>query len=1268
MASYSSSSSTSSSSSSSSSNPPPQYDVFLSFRGEDTRRNFTSYLYDALCRKQIETFIDNNELRRGDEISPSLSKAIQDSSLSIIVFSANYASSSWCLNELLEILESMKTRGQIVLPVFYHVTPSDIRKQTGTYKKAFDAHEKRFKKTKDRVRNWRAALTQVANLSGWDLNQHDGTESEFVENIAIDVLKRLNHMSSCDYLDGLVGITSRIESIESLLCIGMKNIVRIIGIWGMGGIGKTTIARAILIRIANQFEGHCFLENVKDVAKYSANHLQEKLLFDIFEDRNLSINAFTLNRLRRKKVLIVLDDVDDLDHLDFLVRGHSSFRAGSRIIITSRDKQVLKNGVDELYELKKLNYHEALQLFSAIAFKQNHPPANYMDLSNRVISYAKGNPLALKVLGRFLFDRSTLEWKSSLNKLRESPNLKIQNVLRISYDGLDYQEKEIFLSIACFFKGEYKDRVIAILNDCGFFADIGIAVLVDKCLVTITDDLLLMHDLIQEMGRGIILQESINEVGKRRSLWDPKDICVLFKKNIGTNAVESISLDLSQIRELQLSPDAFMEMNRIKFLKFYSSEYREGYSEQDRVHLVQGLEVLPEKLRYFHWHRYPLKSLPSNFNPNRLVELEMPHSNVEHLWTENQPLKNLRRIDLSYSQHLIEAPNISQVPNLEIMILHGCSSLAKFPGFPCNIKDLYLSHTAIEEIPPAIESLNKLVTLKLENCTRLKNLPSNIGHLTCLKKLDLSDCSSVTEFPNISCSMETLYLSGTAIEEVPSSVEHLTKLSQLCLRNCTRLKRVSRGIFKLEFMSYLSLEGCSKLDNLAINNTEGPVPSMEILPRLSRLDMGYCKNIESFPIIFCNLRSLYRLDLSGYSGVDKMLEKLQLSSLSSLSSLQDLNLSECNLLVLPSSLSCLSSLMSLDLSGNDFEILSLKPFSSLVSLKINYCKRLQWLQDFPLPSRLANFQAHHCISLETLPSSNVVFTGNWGCYHHFNYSNCFKLDENARMSILADAQLRIQFMANNNGRKSTTSSDNYSTKRKRRSSVSFCFPGSEIPEWIEDQSEGSSITMDLPPNWYSNEFFGFALCIVAAFEDSNDHEDFFIEWTCNFIDNDDEWHEVFCHVDNVTVIHPVSKTATFGRPKSKHVFFVAPNHELYEMFKGNDDGDGDGDGDGNFSIEKYSSCEEAFFQFSVLDTNLCPLPNCKVTNCGVRLLNAEDMESTEICNDIDSSGDQAERVESERDSISEDDEEDPNLEEPEVDEHCNCLLFNCFSFLFQRWN
>lgn len=149
-----------------------KYDVFLSFRGEDTRNNFTSFLYDALCREKIETFIDNNEVRKGGEISSSLAAAIQNSSLSIVVLSQHYASSSWCLNELLEILHCNRTKGQVILPIFYHVNRSDIRKQTGSYGEAFSLHEKRFEKTKDKIANWRSALAHVASLSGWDFDHN----------------------------------------------------------------------------------------------------------------------------------------------------------------------------------------------------------------------------------------------------------------------------------------------------------------------------------------------------------------------------------------------------------------------------------------------------------------------------------------------------------------------------------------------------------------------------------------------------------------------------------------------------------------------------------------------------------------------------------------------------------------------------------------------------------------------------------------------------------------------------------------------------------------------------------------------------------------------------------------------------------------------------------------------------------------------------------------------------------------------------------------
>ncbi|XP_031262908.1 disease resistance protein RPP2A-like [Pistacia vera] len=259
--------------------------------------------------------------------------------------------------------------------------------------------------------------------------------------------------------------------------------------------------------------------------------------------------------------------------------------------------------------------------------------------------------------------------------------MDIQYALRINYDGLDDEEKEIFLDIACFFKGKDKDRLTTILDGCGFSTEIGISVLIDKCLITIVSNLLLMHDLIQEMGWDIVHQESRKEPGKRSSLWDPQDIFNLFKKNTGTQSVESIFLDLSKVSELHLSSDAFTRMHKLRLLKLYRSHYGKGEIEDDKVHLCQGLEFLSDELRYLHWHRYPLRSLPCKFNRENLVELDMHHNNVEYLWKEKQHLINLRRIDLSYSQHLTEIPDLTLAPNLEVITLDGCSHLTSFLGF-----------------------------------------------------------------------------------------------------------------------------------------------------------------------------------------------------------------------------------------------------------------------------------------------------------------------------------------------------------------------------------------------------------------------------------------------------------------------------------------------------------------------------------------------------------------------------------------------------------
>jgi hypothetical protein len=145
---------------------PRTYDVFLSFRGENTRRSFTDHLYTALCRAEIRTFRDDDGIRRGEKIDLEIKKAINETKLSIIVFSKDYASSRWCLDELAMIMERRRTVGHIVFPVFYDVDPSEVGTQTGRYGEEFAKHDIRFKDQMEKVEGWRKAIKEVAYMEG----------------------------------------------------------------------------------------------------------------------------------------------------------------------------------------------------------------------------------------------------------------------------------------------------------------------------------------------------------------------------------------------------------------------------------------------------------------------------------------------------------------------------------------------------------------------------------------------------------------------------------------------------------------------------------------------------------------------------------------------------------------------------------------------------------------------------------------------------------------------------------------------------------------------------------------------------------------------------------------------------------------------------------------------------------------------------------------------------------------------------------------------
>ncbi|XP_029125539.1 TMV resistance protein N [Cajanus cajan] len=513
-----------SSSNSSSMVSSKKYEVFLSFRGEDTRMNFTSHLHEALKKKEVETFIDY-ELRKGDEISPALIQAIGNSLVSIVILSPNYASSKWCLEELSKILECRKKQGQMVIPVFYNIDPSHVRKQTGSYEQAFAKH-----KEESNYNKWKASLNEIANLAGWD--SQNRTESELLKEIVGDVLQKLTPTYR-NQLKGLVGIEDNYEEIESLLKIESTEVITI-GIWGMGGIGKTTLATTLYARLSPCFEGFCFLKNVRE---NSSSHngleaLHNKLFAKLLEIENHCFDMnFVRRKLKHKKVFIVLDDVDTLQQLEYLVEDYDLLGPGSRVIVTTRNKQIFSL-VDEVYEVKELSYDQSLQLFCLTVFGEKQPKHGYEDLSRSVVSYCKGVPLALKVIGASLRRRSEEVWESELRKLQKIPNMQIHDILKLSYDGLDRSQKNIFLDIACLLKGENKNFVTSLLEACGFFAVSGIEVLLDKALITISNyNLIEMHDLIQQMGQEIVHQESIKDPGRRSRLWKHDEVYEVLKYN-----------------------------------------------------------------------------------------------------------------------------------------------------------------------------------------------------------------------------------------------------------------------------------------------------------------------------------------------------------------------------------------------------------------------------------------------------------------------------------------------------------------------------------------------------------------------------------------------------------------------------------------------------------------------------------------------------------------------------------------------------------------
>ncbi|XVF41641.1 hypothetical protein PTKIN_Ptkin01aG0296300 [Pterospermum kingtungense] len=498
-------------------------------------------------------------------------------------------------------------------------------------------------------------------------------ESQFIQDIVKLVQNKL-HPTALYVPSYLVGIDSLVTRINWWLEEdGANEAGNVATICGIGGIGKTTVAKVVYNQNIHRFEGYSFLADIRETSEdwNGLLRLQRQLISDIVQGKSQKIYHADngINKIKQaiccRKVLLVLDDVDDLDKITKIIGAKILFHPGSKIIITSRLRDLLNTPfisqmfdleassssrvLWKVFEVKELAFNESLQLLNWYAFGRNSITETFMEYASIIVKHCGGIPLALQVLGSSLSGKSINVWRSALEKLEAIPNSKIQKILRVSYDSLpDDHDRNLFLDIACFFIGKDRDYTTTILDGCDFYTTAGIENLIGRSLLIVNEKKkLVMHQMIRDMGREIVRQESSN-FGERSRLWQRDALDVISGKN-GSNTVKCLSLDLQVTLEDRSSRTTrglhFSKNSKTQFLMLNEVDLEtEAFATMQRVKLLQldyvnfrgDFKHFPKGLIWLHWHGFPLQSLPAVFDIKRLVVLDMRNSSLKKFWEDTE--------------------------------------------------------------------------------------------------------------------------------------------------------------------------------------------------------------------------------------------------------------------------------------------------------------------------------------------------------------------------------------------------------------------------------------------------------------------------------------------------------------------------------------------------------------------------------------------------------------------------------------------------------
>ncbi|KAH9542534.1 hypothetical protein CY35_13G012600 [Sphagnum magellanicum] len=603
---------------------PGMFDVFLNHRGPDVKGGFASHLHQALQEAGCRPFLDKPALEKGQHGQKKIYEALGCASVHVAIFSEHYADSHYCLDELCAMLESKK----LIIPVFYHVSPSVLRCEAhdGPYTKAFLKNHGR--RSASEVKKWKDALRMAAELNGFKLDDYNGDEAQLKTEIVSKVRDHLRASQLPQVAPYQVGLKETSKELIGILN-KMEKDVGVLSLVGMGGIGKTTLAKEIYCRIEKNdtFEKKSILMDVKESAILD---LQKQLARDLFREDVRSMGEFNecFNCVMDRKVLIVIDDIDQKGQFDKLIPDINKLGLGSRIIITSRELNVVNNIMKNRnckyfrHEMALLSTADSRHLFNWHAFHSVDAIDGFQELAKKVADACCGLPLALEVTGCFLFDKREecdvkSTWPQTIKTLSKEKD--ILKKLKVSYDSLSPEASMMFLDIACFMIGQREHIVMQIFEACKFDYEEGPAPffssLKDKCLVKLDEDRrIIMHDLLRDMGRQVVKNESYNmEKGTPSHLWDPEMVVRVLQNKEGTNQVRGLStfgIDRGGIGATNVAEN-YIGMRRLHFLLLDGDNVKGDFSTWSR------------ELSWLQWMDSDLSTLPLELDLRKLAVLDL---------------------------------------------------------------------------------------------------------------------------------------------------------------------------------------------------------------------------------------------------------------------------------------------------------------------------------------------------------------------------------------------------------------------------------------------------------------------------------------------------------------------------------------------------------------------------------------------------------------------------------------------------------------------